>query len=135
MSSPRSAFHGNPVAVVLDSDGMTVEDMQRVARWTNVSETTFVAAASDPDADYQVRIFTPAIELPFAGHPTLGTCHAWLNHSPGPHPPDTIVQQCPGGLIEIRRTAHGLAFAAPPLIRQGPVEASLVDHLASILRA
>jgi PhzF family phenazine biosynthesis protein len=128
-----SAFRGNPVAVVLDADGMTVEDMQRVAHWTNLSETTFVVAPSDPGADYQVRIFTPTMELPFAGHPTLGTCHAWLNHSPGPHPPDTIVQQCPAGLIKIRRTAHGLAFAAPPLIRQGPVEASLVDHLASTL--
>jgi PhzF family phenazine biosynthesis protein len=130
----ESAFLGNPVAVVLDADGLTVEEMQRVARWTNLSETTFVVAPSDPEADYQVRIFTPTIELPFAGHPTLGTCHAWLNHSPGPQPADTIVQQCPGGLIEIRRTVHGLAFAAPPLVRQGPVEARLVDHLASILR-
>jgi predicted PhzF superfamily epimerase YddE/YHI9 len=130
----ESDFLGNPVAVVLDADGMTVDEMQRVAHWANLSETTFVVAPTHPDAHYQVRIFTPTIELPFAGHPTLGTCHAWLNHSPGPHPSGIIVQQCLGGLIEIRRTAPGLAFAAPPLIRHGPVEPSLVDHLASMLR-
>jgi PhzF family phenazine biosynthesis protein len=130
----ESAYLGNPVAVVLDADGLTAEDMQRVARWTNLSETTFVVAPSDPRADYQVRIFTPTIELPFAGHPTLGTCRAWLDHFPERHQSATIVQQCPAGLIQIRSTAPGLAFAAPPLIRQGPVEAALVDHLASLLR-
>jgi PhzF family phenazine biosynthesis protein len=108
--------------------------MQRVARWTNLSETTFVVAATDPRADYQVRIFTATTELPFAGHPTLGTCHAWLQHSRPTPTSDTTVQQCAAGLIQIRQTSHGLAFEAPPLIRQGPVESGLVDHLASNLR-
>jgi PhzF family phenazine biosynthesis protein len=130
----HTAFLGNPVAIVLDADGITPEEMQRVARWTNLSETTFVVAPTDPIADYQVRIFTPTTELPFAGHPTLGTCHAWLNHSRGRPAPDTIVQQCAAGLIHIRRREHGLAFGAPPVIRQGPVEAGLVTQVASDLR-
>ena len=71
-------FSGNPVAVVLDAQGLNTEEMQRFAHWTNLSETTFVLPPTSPDADYRVRIFTPVLELPFAGHPTLGTCHAWL---------------------------------------------------------
>ncbi len=115
-------YRGNPVAVVLDGEGIETADMQRFTHWTNLSEATFVSAATDPGADYAVRIFEPARELPFAGHPTLGTCHAWLEAGGTPRRDDVIVQQCGAGLIEIRRTADGLAFAAPPLLRSGPVE-------------
>jgi PhzF family phenazine biosynthesis protein len=124
-------YAGNPVAVVLDGTDLTTEEMQRFAHWTNLSETTFVLPPSAPDADYQVRIFTPVAELPFAGHPTLGTCHAWLAASG--RQADGIVQECGAGLVRVRRTAHGLAFAAPPLIRSGPVEEPLVRQLASVL--
>jgi PhzF family phenazine biosynthesis protein len=124
---------GNPVAVVLDGDGLDDDAMQRFARWTNLSETTFVLPPSNPDADYRVRIFTPAAELPFAGHPTLGTCHAWLEHGGRPRG-DAIVQECAAGLIPIRSTDDRLAFAAPPLVRSGPVDAELVARLAAILR-
>jgi PhzF family phenazine biosynthesis protein len=127
-------FLGNPLAVVLDADDLTGEQMQRFARWTNLSETTFVTAADDPGADYRVRIFMPGGELPFAGHPTLGTCHAWLAAGGRPRRPGTVVQQCGAGLIPIRETAGGLAFAAPPLLRSGPVDEPLVDHLAEVLR-
>jgi PhzF family phenazine biosynthesis protein len=127
-------YAGNPVAVVLDGAGLGTAEMQRFAHWTNLSETTFVLPPGAADADYRVRIFTPVAELPFAGHPTLGTCHAWLSASDGPEPPDVVVQECGAGLVEIRRTAAGLAFAAPPPIRSGPVEKALVEHLASLLR-
>ena len=76
-------YAGNPVAVVLDGTGLSTEEMQRFAHWTNLSETTFVLPPSEPEADYRVRIFTPVLELPFAGHPTLGTCHAWLDAGGG----------------------------------------------------
>jgi PhzF family phenazine biosynthesis protein len=125
-------YAGNPVAVVLDGDGLTDEEMQRFARWMNLSETTFVLPPTTNEADYRVRIFTPAEELPFAGHPTLGTCHAWLSVSSAPN--EQIVQECKAGLVPIRRTANGLAFAAPPLLRTGPVEESLVAELADVLR-
>ena len=109
-------YLGNPVAVVLDADGLTSDEMQRIARWTNLSETTFVLPSSK--ADYQVRIFTPVQELPFAGHPTLGTCHAWLQA--GGQAGEEVVQECAAGLIRIRR-GERLAFQAPPLVRSGPV--------------
>ena len=125
-------YAGNPVAVVLDAEGLGTDEMQRFASWTNLSETTFVLPPADPGADYRVRIFTPAVELPFAGHPTLGTCHAWLEAGGSPRG-DAIVQECEAGLVAIRRTDDGLAFAAPPLVRSGPVEESLVEHLASVL--
>jgi PhzF family phenazine biosynthesis protein len=125
-------YSGNPVAVVLDGEGLTTERMQRFARWTNLSETTFVLPAGDPAADYRVRIFTPVAELPFAGHPTLGTCHAWVS-SAGVDK-DVVVQQCDAGLVPVRRTSSGLAFAAPPLVRSGAVEESLVKHIADLLR-
>jgi PhzF family phenazine biosynthesis protein len=125
-------YAGNPVAVVLDGDGLTTEEMQRFAQWTNLSETTFVLPPTASEADYRVRIFTPVMELPFAGHPTLGTCHAWLQMSAS-GPPDLVVQECGAGLVSVRRTADGLAFAAPPLIRSGPVEDSLVRHIADVL--
>lgn len=126
-------YRGNPVAVVLDGTGLTTDEMQRFANWTNLSETTFVLPPTDPNADYQVRIFTPSLELPFAGHPTLGTCHAWLENGGTPKQPDRIVQQCTVGLIPIQRSTTGLAFAAPPLIRTGSVEDTLVQRIASIL--
>ena len=124
-------YAGNPVAVVLDGDGLTTDEMQRFAHWMNLSETTFVLPPTAPEADYQVRIFTPVAEIPFAGHPTLGTCHAWQAASG--HRANVVVQQCAAGLVPVRRTADGLAFAAPPLIRSGPVEEPLVRQIASVL--
>jgi PhzF family phenazine biosynthesis protein len=126
------AYHGNPCAVVLDGDGLDAERMQRFAHWTNLSETTFVLPPTDTGADYRVRIFTPVAELPFAGHPTLATCHAWLEGGGAPAG-DEIVQECGIGLVHIRRTPEGLGFAAPPLIRSGLVDESLVLRIAGIL--
>jgi PhzF family phenazine biosynthesis protein len=128
----EAPYRGNPVAVVLDGAGLGTEEMQRFANWTNLSETTFVLPPEDPAADYRVRIFTPVAELPFAGHPTLGTCHAWLERAGGAAP-ETITQECAAGLITVRRTADGLAFAAPPLVRSGPVEPALVEEIAATL--
>ena len=124
-------YAGNPVAVVLDGDGLSTEEMQRFADWTNLSETTFVLPPQDPAADYRVRIFTPVAELPFAGHPTLGTCHAWL--AGRDHTADVITQECAAGLVPVRRTDHGLAFAAPPLIRSGDVDEKLIGEIAGVL--
>jgi PhzF family phenazine biosynthesis protein len=123
-------YRGNPVAVVLDGEGLSAEEMQRFAHWTNLSETTFVLPPTSRDADYRVRIFTPVAELPFAGHPTLGTCHAWRSAG-GARDRDVVVQECAAGLVPVRRTEAGLAFAAPPLLRTGPVEPSLVARIAS----
>ncbi|CAA9509995.1 MAG: Phenazine biosynthesis protein PhzF like [uncultured Solirubrobacteraceae bacterium] len=123
---------GNPVAVVLDADGLDAAGMQRFARWTNLSETTFVLPPTTDAADYRVRIFTPTLELAFAGHPTLGTCHAWLE-AIGDRPGDRFVQECGAGLVELRRTPDGLAFAAPPLVRSGPVAEHLVEEIAAAL--
>jgi PhzF family phenazine biosynthesis protein len=121
---------GNPLAVVLDGAGLTSAAMQRFAAWTNLSETTFVVPATDPGADYGVRIFTPDAELPFAGHPTLGTCHAWLAGGGVPRDPARIVQECPAGLVPVRRTDDGFAFAAPPLVRSGPVDEADIERIA-----
>ncbi len=118
-----AAYRGNPVAVVLDGDGLSEPDMRRFANWTNLSETTYVLPPSDPAADYRLRIFTPSTELPFAGHPTLGSAHAWLEAGGVPRRDGTIVQECGAGLVELRRTADGLAFAGPALRRSGPVDA------------
>lgn len=126
-------FLGNPVAVVLDADGIDDATMSRIARWTNLSETTFVLPPTDPAADYRVRIFTPVDELPFAGHPTLGTCHAWLEAGGTPIAEGLVVQQCAAGLVRVRRSPDGLAFAAPPLVRSGPVDADLVAVLAAMV--
>lgn len=110
-------YSGNPLAVVLDGRGLDDAQMQSFARWTNLSETTFVLPPTDAGraqgADYRVRIFTPAAEMPFAGYPTLGTCHAWLAQGGVPQDPERIVQECAKGLIPILRSAHGLAFATP----------------------
>jgi PhzF family phenazine biosynthesis protein len=124
-------YAGNPVAVVLEGDGLGDEEMQRFANWTNLSETTFVLPPEDPQADYRLRIFTPVTELPFAGHPTLGTCHAWL--AAHDHTGDVVTQECGAGLVAIRRTPAGLAFASPPLVRSGPVDERLVTELAGVL--
>lgn len=126
-------YAGNPVAVVLDGAGITTDEMQRFAHWTNLSETTFVLPPTEQGADYHVRIFTPVAELPFAGHPTLGTCHAWLEAGGTPKQTDVIIQQCTAGLIPIRRTPNGLAFAAPPLIRSGAVDDALLQRIAMLL--
>ena len=126
-------YFGNPVAVVLGADGLTGEQMQRFARWTNLSETTFVLAPRASGADYLVRIFTPTSELPFAGHPTLGTCHAWLEVGGRPADPGAIMQECGAGLITVRRTDAGLTFAAPPLVRSGPVDEPVAERVARSL--
>jgi PhzF family phenazine biosynthesis protein len=125
-------YLGNPVAVVLDADDLDDGLMQRVARWTNLSETTFVLTPTEPDADYQLRIFTPGGELPFAGHPTLGSAHAWLEHGRTPKNPARIVQQCQSGLIQVRRSDGALAFAAPLTHRSGDLDGTYLDR---ILRA
>lgn len=128
-----SAGLGNPVAVVLDADGLDDAQMQRFARWTNLSETTFVLPPTDPAADYRLRIFTPGGELPFAGHPTLGSGHAWLLAGGRPHKADQVVQQCAIGLVAVRREAGArLAFAAPPLRRSVPEPAQLAVVLSAL---
>ena len=127
-------FSGNALAVIADADGLDSDEMQAITRWLNLSETTFLLPPTEPDADYQVRIFTLERELPFAGHPTLGSCHAWLAAGGAPKSAERVVQQCPAGLIPLRRNAAGLAFAAPPLVREGPVDEQRVAELAEILR-
>jgi PhzF family phenazine biosynthesis protein len=126
-------YKGNPVAVVLEAEGLADEEMQRLARWTNLSETTFVLPASHAEADYLLRIFTPVSELPFAGHPTLGSAHAWLEAGGSPRRPRVVIQECGVGLVELRPTADRIAFAAPPLVRSGPVETDLVEELVEAL--
>jgi PhzF family phenazine biosynthesis protein len=127
-------YMGNPVAVVHDADGLTTEDMQRFAHWTNLSETTFLLETEEEAADYRVRIFTPVQELPFAGHPTLGTCHAWLEAGGAAREEELVVQECAAGLITVRRDEVGLAFAEPPLLRSGPVDDATLDRVAAQLR-
>jgi len=125
-------YYGNPLAVVLDGSGLSDDDMQRFARWTNLSETSFLLPPSDPSADYSVRIFTPGGELPFAGHPTLGSCHSWLQAGGQPISKDFVVQQCQVGLVKIRREGARLAFAAPPLKRSAPSPVLLAQVAAAL---
>ena len=130
-------YLGNPLAVVLDGSGLTDAAMQSFARWTNLSETTFLLPPTDPTADYRVRIFTPGGELPFAGHPTLGSCHAWLRAGGQPKQADVIVQECAKGLVVIRHTATAqgkarLAFAAPQMTRTAPSPAALAQMAAAL---
>lgn len=127
------AFKGNALGVVIGADGLSPEQMQGFANWTNLSETTFLLKPTTAEADYRVRIFTPARELPFAGHPTLGTCHVWLANGGKPKG-DGVVQECGVGLVKLRREARRLAFAAPPCKRSGPVEGDLVERIAKSLR-
>jgi PhzF family phenazine biosynthesis protein len=135
-------YSGNPVAVVLDGDGLSTDEMLRITRWTNLSEATFVLPPTSPEADYRVRIFTSAeatatrasAELPFAGHPTLGTCHAWLEAGGTPRSPERIVQECGAGNVRIRAADGLLAFAEPPMLRYEPAEDALVDEIAASLR-
>ncbi|WP_339476740.1 PhzF family phenazine biosynthesis protein [Pseudomonas sp. RL_5y_Pfl2_69] len=122
------ALKGNPVAVVLNADSLTDAQMADFARWTNLSETTFVLKPQNPEADYRLRIFTTLKELPFAGHPTLGSCHAWLEAGGTPKG-EEIIQECSAGLIRIRRDAGQLAFTAPPLLRTGAVESELLQRI------
>jgi PhzF family phenazine biosynthesis protein len=123
---------GNPLAVVHDADPLDEARMQAFARWTNLSETTFLLRPTDPAADYRVRIFTPGGELPFAGHPTLGSCHAWRERGGREQTPGLVVQQCEVGRVRIRIEADRTAFAAPALRREA-VDAALLDRVLPAL--
>ena len=125
-------YRGNPVAVVLDGEGLDDAAMQRFAKWSNLSEATFLLPPTAAGADYRVRIFTPGGELPFAGHPTLGSCHAWLQAGGKPRSAGRVVQQCATGLVPIRRDGETLAFAAPPMKRRAP-SPSLLAKVAGTL--
>jgi PhzF family phenazine biosynthesis protein len=127
-------FSGNPLAVVLDGEGLSTEEMQQITRWMNLSETTFLLPPTVDGADYRVRIFTLERELPFAGHPTLGSCHAWLHEGGKARDTGRIVQECCAGLIALRPSDGSLAFAAPPLLREGLVDEAHLEAVASMLR-
>jgi PhzF family phenazine biosynthesis protein len=122
-------LRGNPLAVVHDGRGLSDEQMAAFARWTNLSETAFLLPATQAEADYRVRIFTPERELPFAGHPTLGSCHAWLAAGGVPRDANEVIQQCGVGLVRVRRDGARLAFVAPPLRRSGPLEPELLERI------
>ena len=130
-----TALKGNPLAVVFDADGLSDEQMRAFANWTNLSETTFLLKPTHPDADYRVRIFTPTTEFKFAGHPTLGSCHAWLANGGKPKAAGRVVQECGVGLVNVHETVQGaqtgLAFEAPPL-QSKPIEA---QQLAAVIAA
>jgi PhzF family phenazine biosynthesis protein len=138
----ETRYRGNPVAVVLDGEGLSTDEMVRITRWTNLSEATFVLPPTSADADYRVRIFTsaeptatrPSAELPFAGHPTLGTCHAWLEAGGTPRTSGTIVQECGAGHVRIRAAGGMLAFAEAPLLRYEPPDDAVVVTIATALR-
>jgi PhzF family phenazine biosynthesis protein len=124
---------GNPLAVVHAGEGLSEAQMAALARWTNLSETTFLLPPTDPVADYYVRIFTPVGELPFAGHPTLGSCHAWLAAGGKPRNASLVVQQCAVGLVRVRCDGPRLEFAAPPLLRTGALEPDVLAKIAKAL--
>ena len=128
-------LRGNPLAVVHAAQGLNDATMAAFARWTNLSETTFLLPPRDAAADYRVRIFTPGGELPFAGHPTLGSCWAWLAAGGVPKGSDCVVQECGVGLVRVRRQAGRLSFAAPPLRRTGPLDAELLQRILAALGA
>ena len=126
-------YMGNPLAVVSEAEGLTTDEMQRFASWTNLSEATFLLEPTSGEADYRLRIFTPDWELPFAGHPTLGTCKVWLDHGGVPRRRGLIVQECGSGLVTIRLSGSRLAFAAPALVRSGPPSAEDLAAACAIL--
>ena len=126
-------LNGNPLAVVHDAQGLSEAQMAAFARWTNLSETTFLLPPADAGADYRVRIFTPGGELPFAGHPTLGSCRAWLSAGGRPQTPGRVIQECGVGLVPVRLDGEDLAFAAPPLRRPGPVEPEVLAQIRGTL--
>src|SRR5690625_628848 len=126
-------FYGNPLAVVLDAEGLSAEQMQGIARWLNLSETAFLFPPGDESADYRARIFTLTHQLPFAGHPTLGSCHAWLHAGGELKRQDRVIQECGTGLVSIKRNTRGLAFAAPSLLRSGAVDAEYLKQIANVL--
>lgn len=128
------ALLGNPLAVVHAAEGLDEERMAAFARWTNLSETTFLLRPTDPRADYRVRIFTATGELPFAGHPTLGSCSAWLSAGGQARQADEVLQECGVGLVRVRRDGARLAFAAPPRQRRGPLDEALLERIARVLR-
>ena len=129
----ETPYRGNPLAVVVDAEGLTTAAMQKFAKWTNLSETTFLLPPTQASADYKVRIFTPTEELPFAGHPTLGSAHAWLANGGVSKSEDIVVQECGVGLVTVRRDGNLLSFAAPPLLRSGPVDEALILEAAMSL--
>lgn len=122
---------GNPLAVVIDADGLTGEDMLETARWLNLSETTFLLPPTKDGADYRVRIFTTSGELPFAGHPTLGTCHVWLGLKGSGQ--DEIVQECGAGLVRLNKASGRLSFEAPPMVRSGAVDRTQLEEFVDVL--
>jgi len=126
---------GNPVAVVHDADGLSSEQMAAFARWTNLSETTFLLKPTHPDADYRTRIFTTSRELPFAGHPTLGVARAWLAAGGQSRRPNDVFQQCGGGIVCVRREGERLSFEAPPLLRGGKMAPNDVAAIAAAIGA
>ncbi len=130
----HEALRGNPLAVVHAAERLTEAQMAALARWTNLSETTFLLPPTEPGADYHLRIFTPGRELPFAGHPTLGSCHAWLVAGGKPLAPGLVVQQCGAGLVRVRCDGPCLEFAAPPVLRSGSLEPALLAQIAKALR-
>ena len=126
-------YLGNALAVVHEADGLSAEEMQRFATWTNLSETTFLLPPTTTDADYRVRIFTGKEELPFAGHPTLGSARAWLDAGGSARPGGTVIQECGAGLVPVRVEGQQLAFEAPPLTRYGSVDEALLRQVAAVL--
>ncbi|APT87555.1 PhzF family phenazine biosynthesis protein [Corynebacterium flavescens] len=128
----QSFYQGNPLAVILEAEDLSDSDLQKIARWTNLSETTFLLPPTQEGADYRVRIFTPRGELLFAGHPTLGSAHAWLEHHGDSRDKEVLVQECAAGLIKVRRGEGILSFAAPATQRSGDLNE---DFLATIARA
>jgi PhzF family phenazine biosynthesis protein len=127
-------FAGNPLAVIADGTGLDAAEMQRIAHWLNLSETTFLLPPTSLDADYRLRIFTVDRELPFAGHPTLGSAHAWLENGGKPRTDGVVVQECGAGLVTLRRDGDRLAFAAPRLTRSGPLSDEELDEVLGVLR-
>ncbi|MGA8040625.1 MAG: PhzF family phenazine biosynthesis protein [Acidimicrobiia bacterium] len=126
-------FLGNPLAVIVDSEDLATAEMELITRWMNLSECAFLLPPTDPAADYRVRIFTLRGELPFAGHPTLGSCHAWIESGGKPRQPGAIAQECGAGLIALHSRDDGFAFRAPELVRSGPADPAFVGQLATVL--